>query len=207
MSAGSHPRLPGRLAEGAELADALAEPWRVVQTREVYRSGYLDADLDTIRGPNGEEADRIVIRPRGAVAILPVDEDGRVLLLRQYRHAIGGRVLEIPAGTLDVEGEDPLDAARRELAEEADLNAGSWTKLGEAISSPGYTTERMIIYRASDLEPVPEGERYERQGEEASLEQWWISLDEALAAIEDGRLCDATAQIALLTHARGIVGP
>lgn len=203
----AHPRLPGLLTPGSAVADALAEPWPVVRTREVYRSGYLDADLDTIRGPDGSQADRIVIRPRGAVAILAVDEEGRVLLLRQYRHPIGGRVLEVPAGTLDVEGEDPLDAARRELAEEADLTARSWTKLVESLSSPGYTSERMIIYRATDLEPVPEAERFEREAEEAGLEHWWMSLDDALAAIEDGRLCDATAQIALLTHARGIVGP
>lgn len=205
MSAPAHPRLPGRLVPADELVDQ-PEPWPLIERREVFDSPRFTAQVDTIEDPSGAHAERFWVRPKDAVAVLAVDEDGRVLLVRQYRHPMGGRIVEIPAGALDVEGEAPEDAARRELAEEADLTASTWTKLAEAISSPGYTSERMTIYRATGLEPVPEGSRHAREGEEAGMEQWWVPLDTALAAMAAGQFADLTTYVALLTHAQGIVG-
>lgn len=204
MTAVAHPRLPGQVLQDADLGD-VTDPWPVVERRELFRSARFEAHLDTIEGADGERAERFCVRPKDAIAILAVDEDGRVLLVRQYRHPMGGRIVEIPAGALDVEGEGPEDAARRELVEEADMTARTWTRLAEGISSPGYTSERITIYRATDLEPVPDADRHVRQAEEAGIEQWWVPLDTALASMRAGRFGDLTTYVALLTRAQGIV--
>ncbi|WP_293785620.1 NUDIX domain-containing protein, partial [uncultured Aeromicrobium sp.] len=110
MTVRSHPRLPGQLAD--HLADAPAG-WPVARSATAFSNGYLDVTLDTIVGPDGQEHERVVVRPRGAVAVLAIDEDDRVLLVEQYRHPVGQRLVEIPAGTLDVDGEHPAEAAAR----------------------------------------------------------------------------------------------
>lgn len=138
----------------------------------------------------------------GAVAIIAIDAQDRVLLLKQYRHPVRGYLWEPPAGLLDVEGEDPLEAARRELAEEADLVADTWEHLVSFRSTPGGSSEEIIVYLASDLRDVPEADRHERTEEEADLEPVWVPLDDAVAGVMEGRLHSPTAVVGILAAAR-----
>jgi ADP-ribose pyrophosphatase len=196
----AHPSLPGRLV--AEVADE-PESWPVASSERVYSSGYLDVDVDVIVGPDGGHHSRAVVRPNGAVGVLALDEDDRVLMVVQYRHPVGERLVELPAGTLDVAGEAPLDAAARELAEEADVRAATWSPLISLLSSGGYTSEACQIFRAEGLSPVPEAERTQRRAEEAEMEQWWVPFDAVVDAVLDGRVRDAMMCASVLAeHAR-----
>lgn len=131
----------------------------------------------------------------GAVAILALDGEDRAMLIRQYRHPIGRRDWEIPAGLLDIEGEDPLVAAQRELAEEVDLEASDWSLLSDIFTSPGGSSEAIRIYLARGLSPTA---TFSRTEEEAELETRWVSLDDAVDAILDRRLGNSILGIAVL---------
>jgi ADP-ribose pyrophosphatase len=155
---------------------------------------------DVIVDPTGEHHQRVVVQPRGAVAILALDEESRVLLVEQYRHPVGARLLELPAGTLDVAGESPLAAAQRELSEEGDVSAATWEEVFELTTTPGYSSELWRLYRATDLSPVPHEERAERLAEEAELEQWWMPLDDAVKAIFEGRISNAQAIAGIMSE-------
>ncbi|MHA6694810.1 NUDIX domain-containing protein [Homoserinimonas sp. A520] len=154
----------------------------------------------------GELVREFVDHP-GAVAVLAVDDQDRVLLIRQYRHPIGMRDLELPAGLLDIHGESLLVAAQRELAEEVDLEASEWALLTEFYTSPGGSSEAITVYLARGLSATP---TFARHSEEADIELHWVSLDEAVEAVLDRRIGNAITCIALLTaHAmrgRGWVG-
>lgn len=193
-----HPRLPGRIAP-ANHGDSPAT-WPVASTIPRYESSFLNVRTDVIVDPAGEQHERVVVQPRGAVAVLALDEDSRVLLVEQYRHPVGARLLELPAGTLDVEGESALAAAERELIEEGDVAAATWEEILGLTATPGYSTERWRLYRATDLSPVPHHERTERHAEEADLEQWWMPLDGAVQAIFDGRISNALAIAAIMSE-------
>lgn len=203
----AHPSLPGVLAGGDELRDR-DDAWPVVATEQAYASGYLSVSLDTVRTPTGDDVSRVVVRPHGAVGVLALDDAGRVLLVEQYRHPVRGRLLELPAGTLDVEGEDAVDAARRELHEEADLVADHWERLVAPYATPGYSSERWEVFVATGLRPVPEAERFAREAEEAEIRQLWAPLDDVVAAVLDGRIGDSmTVAGVLAAHARGLGRP
>ena len=193
-----HPRLPGRIAP-ADHADS-AQAWVVASTTERYSSPFLSVRTDVIVDPTGEHHQRVVVQPRGAVAVLALDEESRVLLVEQYRHPVGARLLELPAGTLDVEGEPALAAAQRELIEEGDVSAATWEEVFGLASTPGYSSERWQLYRATDLSPVPLAERAKRHAEEADLEQWWMPLDDAVTAIFEGRISNALAIAAIMSE-------
>ena len=193
-----HPRLPGRIAP-ANYADS-PQAWVVASTTQRYSSPYLSVRTDVIVDPTGEHHERVVVQPRGAVAILALDEESRVLLVEQYRHPVGARLLELPAGTLDVEGEPALAAAQRELIEEGDVSAATWEEILELWSTPGYSAERWLLYRATDLSPVPHEARTERHAEEADLEQWWMPLDDAVDAIFEGRISNALAIAGIMSE-------
>lgn len=140
----------------------------------------------------------------GAVAILAVREDRggpEIFLVRQYRHPVGAHDWEIPAGLLDVEGEDPLLAAQRELAEEGDLVAGTWSELIAFTPSPGGLDEVITVYLASDLTNVPVGERHEREHEEAGMTCGWVSLEDAVAAVLGGQVRNAPMMLSVLAYA------
>lgn len=137
----------------------------------------------------------------GAVAVLALDEDGRVLLIRQYRHPVGFRDWEIPAGLLDVPGEDPLEAAKRELAEEADLTAERWDVLSDFFTSPGGSDEAIRIYLARGLADAPEA--FARTEEEADIEVRWVPIDEVVDAVLARRLQNPSLVIAALAAAAG----
>jgi 8-oxo-dGTP pyrophosphatase MutT (NUDIX family) len=144
----------------------------------------------------------------GAVAVLALDERGRVLLIKQYRHPVRMKDWELPAGLLDVRGESPLVAAQRELAEEADLVAESWDLLSEYMTSPGGSNEVIRIYLARGVSAA--AEVFERTEEEAGIELRWVPLDEAVDAVLSRDLQNSIVAIAVLSaqafQARGWEG-
>jgi 8-oxo-dGDP phosphatase len=133
---------------------------------------------------NGIPTTREFVEHPGAVSILALDESNRILTIQQYRHPIRSRDWEVPAGLLDEPDESPLAAAKRELAEEADLVAGSWNLLAEITTSPGGSDEFLRIYLARDLSPTKTP--HPREAEEADIVKRWVSLDDVVAAVLDG---------------------
>lgn len=178
----------------APLAD---DPFRPepVSSETVYRGKVWDVRRDVFRY-NGDEITREYVDHTGAVAVLALDDDGRVLLIKQYRHPVRHRDWEIPAGLLDIAGEDPLEAAKRELAEEADLEADTWNVLADTFTSPGGSDEAIRIYLARSVRPAAEA--FAREEEEADIETAWVPLDEAVDAVLERRLHNAPLMIALL---------
>ena len=141
----------------------------------------------------------------GAVAILALDDDDRMLLIKQYRHPVRARDWEIPAGLLDVPGEDALAAAQRELAEEADLVAARWDVLAEFYTSPGGSDEAIRVYLARELTPAHE--TFKREAEEADIEVRWESLDDVLAAVLARRVQNPSLVVGTLSaHAARAAG-
>jgi 8-oxo-dGTP pyrophosphatase MutT (NUDIX family) len=177
----------GRGVTSAPLQDVFAP--RVVVAHETVYSGMVwDVVRDTVDlGPAGVVR-REYVRHTGAVAVLALDDANRVLFLRQYRHPVGMELWELPAGLLDVDGESPLEAARRELAEEADLRAERWDVLLDWFNSPGGMTEALRLYLARDVSGVPEGERHTREAEEYGMPMRWVPLDQARDDVLAGRL-------------------
>ncbi|TCP39216.1 ADP-ribose pyrophosphatase [Tamaricihabitans halophyticus] len=145
--------------------------------------------------PGGNTARREVVEHHAAVAIVAMDDDDNVAMIRQYRHPMGDRLWELPAGLVDVAGEDPLAAARRELVEEAGLAARRWDVLVDVASSPGFTDEVVRVYLARDLTEVgrPEGTE-----EEADLQVRRMPLAETVRMALAGELINATAVSAVL---------
>jgi 8-oxo-dGTP pyrophosphatase MutT (NUDIX family) len=191
-----HPHLPGHLADGA-LRDT-ERSWPITGTETKYESPYVSLSVDTIVGPDGGEHARAVVRPHGAIGVLALDDADRILLVEQYRHPVRRRLLEIPAGTLDVLDEKPLAAAVRELAEEADLVAEHWEPLLTMVATPGYSTEAWEVFQVSGLSAVPHAERTVREAEEADMAQWWLPFDQAVEAVLAGRITDAMTVSSIL---------
>jgi 8-oxo-dGDP phosphatase len=142
------------------------------------------------------EITREFIDHPGAVAILAMDADDRILVIQQYRHPIREREWELPAGLLDIEGEDPMEAARRELGEEADLEAAELSLLVDFHTSPGGSNERLRIYLARGLTATATA--YDRFDEEADIVTRWVALDDVVAAVLDGRLRNSILIVAVL---------
>lgn len=146
---------------------------------------------------NDETLGRDFVAHTGAVAVLVIDEDDRILAIRQYRHAVRLREWEIPAGLLDIEGEDPLEAAKRELAEEVDLVADDWSVLSDYSTTPGGSNEIVRIYVARGLHTIEQA--FDRRGEEADIELRWVSLDDAYEAALNRRITNSVILIAVLS--------
>jgi ADP-ribose pyrophosphatase len=150
---------------------------------------------------NGHEITRDYVDHPGAVAVLVLDDDDRALLIQQYRHPIRSRDWEIPAGLLDIENEDPLVAAQRELAEEVDLVASDWSELVTFYSSPGGSNELIRVFLARGISATPQA--FDRHEEEADILIRWAPLEEIRAGVLDGRLRNSILAIAVLAaHAR-----
>ncbi|BCW70484.1 NUDIX hydrolase [Arthrobacter sp. NicSoilB8] len=177
-------------------------PRRLLSSRKVYEGRIWDVVSDSFQlNDDGDTLVRDYIDHPGAVAVLPMNDAGDVLLLRQYRHPVGMDLWEIPAGLLDVEGEDFVVGAARELAEEADLVADRWNVLADFFNSPGSSSEAIRIYLARGLSDVPGHERHVRTDEEAEIELHWTPLDEAVHAVLDGRLHNPSAVVGILAAA------
>jgi 8-oxo-dGDP phosphatase len=171
-----------------------APGFRLVRERDAWTGRRLRVVVATIEGPGGVTLEREVVRHPGAVAVVPLHDDGTVTLVRQYRAALDAEVWEVPAGLRDVDGEPTDETARRELAEEAGLRAGSLEHLVTFHNSPGFADESVVIYLGTSLVAVPD-DRHGIEEEHMTIER--ITLDEALAMIEDGRITDAKTVIGL----------
>ncbi len=167
-------------------------PFELLKSEAVYPGRAFTIRRDTMRLPDGRETSFDIVEHIGSVIIIPLDEQGNLLFVRQYRPAAGKELLELPAGTLD-EGEAPEACARREVREEAGMAAGQLEALGGFYLAPGYSTEYMHVYLATELRPDP----LEADADEfLSVEP--ISLAAALKMAGSGEILDAKSLAALL---------
>lgn len=163
------------------------EEWRVVATTTPFEGNKTSVRTDDVVMPDGTVARRDYQVHPGSVAVLALDGAGRVLVLRQYRHPVRHKLWEIPAGLLDVPGENPLHAAQRELYEEAHVKAEDWRVLTDVYTTPGGCDEAVRIFLARDLSEA-EGERFEVSEEEADMELARVPLDELVRGALAGEL-------------------
>ncbi|MDX2375679.1 NUDIX hydrolase [Microbacterium sp. LRZ72] len=186
----------------APLAD---EPLELTVTRSdvAFDGRVWDVRRDTF-GYNGEATTREYVAHTGAAAVVALDDDGRVLVMQQYRHPIRMRDWEIPAGLLDVEGEAPLETARRELAEEADLVATRWEPLVSIRTSPGGSDETVHVFLARELSAAPDV--HAREAEEADIRLEWIPLETAVEAVADGRFTNAILAVGVFAAVHRLGG-
>jgi len=184
---------PEQLSIPAPLADD-ATPRPVKESNVVFEGRVWNVRRDVF-DYNGAEMVRDYVDHPGAVAILALDDDGRALLIKQYRHPIAMREWELPAGLLDIEHEDPLTAAQRELAEEVDLQAAEWSELVSFHTTPGGSNETLRIYLARGLSAT---DTFARSEEEADIELRWAPLDEIVTAILAGGVRNSILMIAVL---------
>jgi len=162
----------------------------------VYTGRVISVRRDIVAMPGGTSSQRDVVVHPGAVAVLAF-QDGQVLLVTQYRHPVGDRLDEIPAGLLDIDGEPPVIGAQRELAEEADVVASEWNLLSDFYSTPGGSNEAIRVYLARGLSAS--GETFERTDEESEIEKRWVPLDEVVAAVLARTIGNSILSIAVLT--------
>jgi 8-oxo-dGDP phosphatase len=180
------------------LADEPAH-WPVTASAERYRGKIINVRSDTVQVPEGTTTEREVVEHPGAVGVVALDEAGRVLMIRQYRHAVGRLLWELPAGLRDVAGEPTAQTARRELLEETGYRARDWHVLADYFSSPGISTERLRIFLARGLEEVPSADRdFVPENEEAHLLLDWVPLDDAVALVLAGEVHNGVAAVGLL---------
>lgn len=176
----------------------------VVSSDTVFEGRVWDVVADVVDLGGPEPVRREYVAHTGAVVVLAVREDRgevEVLVLRQYRHPVGAEDWELPAGLLDVEGEEPVAAARRELAEEADLHAATWEELLSFTTSPGSLGEVITVFVATELSEVPADERHERQHEEAGMPTAWVCLSDAVAAVLGGQVRNGPLMVSVLALA------
>ncbi|HEX6756108.1 MAG TPA: NUDIX hydrolase [Mycobacteriales bacterium] len=176
--------------------------FEVVSSRTVYTGKIMSLRVDEVRMPGGRVVVREVIEHGGAVGIVALDDDGNVVMIRQYRHPAGTWLLELPAGLLDVPGEKAVDTARRELAEEAHLRATTWHTLLDIRSSPGLSQEAARVFLARGLSYVPEADRHVGVDEETDLGVHRRPLDDAADAVLAGEIENSLACAGILAAAR-----
>jgi len=181
----------GDARDGDPVRDRVA-PRPVTERDVVFRGRVWDVVTEHVRLDANVVVARDVIRHPGAVAVVPFREPGEVLLVCQYRHPVGREMWEPPAGLLDIAGEDPLAAARRELTEEADVVADTWHVLADFFTSPGGSSEAIRIYLARGISEVPHADRFVREAEEKDMIRRWVPLDDVLAGIAAGELQSPT---------------
>jgi ADP-ribose pyrophosphatase len=173
--------------------------WPVVASAGQYRGKIINVRTDTVRVPEGTTMEREVVEHPGAVAILALDAQDRVLMIQQYRHPVGELLWELPAGLRDVAGEPTAQTARRELLEETGYQARDWHVLADYFSSPGITTERLRVFLARGLTEVPVADRtFVPENEEAHLVLDWVPLDQAVSLVLTGELHNGVAVVGLL---------
>lgn len=177
---------------------------RLISSEVLKQGRILEFRIDTVEAADGHRSTRDIAGHPGGVCVVAIDPEDRVLMVRQWRHAIGGPLLEIPAGTLDRHDdgsiEDHAGAAARELEEETGTIAGTWRYLGAFYTAPGFTSELMHLYLATDLRPADEGGL--GPDEDERLELRAVPFADAVAMAERGELGDAKSIVGLLLVAR-----
>jgi 8-oxo-dGTP pyrophosphatase MutT (NUDIX family) len=173
--------------------------YRVVGSKTVFAGRVISVSTDEVAMPDGGTSERDVVVHPGSVGVVALDDGGRVLMVNQYRHPVRQRLDEVPAGLLDADGERALDAAKRELAEEAGFAASTWHVLVDALTTPGMSDEAIRIYLARDLREV---ERDVQEHEEADMTTSWVPLEEAVRRVLAGELENAMACLGLLAADR-----
>lgn len=178
----------------------MSEPdFAVVGTEELYRGKVITVRRDQVRMSDGHVAVREVVGHFDAAAVLALDDEDRVLMVRQFRHPVRRTLLELPAGLLDVDGESALTGAQRELAEEGFVTADHWSVLLDLYTSPGVHDEALRIYLARGLHEIAAAERYVPHGdEEVSMTIEWVPLDRAVEWALSGEIANATAAAGVL---------
>jgi len=166
-------------------------PFELLKSEVLMKGRAFAIRRDTLKTPDGKETKLEIIEHGGSVVIIPIDENGNVYLVRQYRHATGKELLELPAGTLD-EDEDPLVCAAREIREETGMAAGMLTKLGEFYLAPGYSDEFMVVFLAKELSHSPLD-----ADEDEFLSVEAVPITEAIKMAERGEIPDAKSLAAL----------
>jgi 8-oxo-dGDP phosphatase len=179
----------------------VSHEYRVLGRVERLRSPVFTVVTDTVVMPGGAAAERDYLLHPGAVGVVALDAEDRVVLIHQYRHPTGQRLWELPAGLIDVQGEALADAAARELAEEVDLVAARWDLLVDLHSTPGCSNEMIRLYLARELTPVAEHLRHERRDEEAELDTRFVNLDDAVSMALGGEITNAACVSGVLAAA------
>ena len=167
----------------------------MLESKEIFAGRVIRVTYDTVRLENGNTSTREVVHHHGGACILPVDEAGNVYLVRQFRYAIGEEIWELPAGKLEA-GEDPFEAARRELGEECGLTADHFEDLGVVYPTVGYDSERIYIWAATGLHPAAQ-----HLDEDEFLDVVKMPLEKALALVLDGTIRDSKTQVGLMQYA------
>lgn len=174
------------------------DPLPTLESLPRFAGRVWSVETQTVSFPNGETVQRDIVVHPGAVGVAAIDGSGAILLIRQYRHPVGGYLFELPAGLRDVPGEEPLITAERELAEEAGLTASRWDVLVDFFNSPGGSSEAFRCYLARDLRPIPGGRIHSGEAEEAELPQAWVALEQAVDLVLNGSLHNPTTVVGVL---------
>lgn len=176
--------------------------YEVLARHERFHGPMFSVFTDEVTMPGGRVAARDYLRHVGAVGVVALDERDRVVLVRQYRHPVGRPLWELPAGLIDVDGEELPAAALRELTEETDLVAGRLDLLVDLHTSPGCSNEVIRIFLARDLSAVADDDRHVRHDEEAEMQLAWFDLDDAVGMVLSGKITNAACVAGLLAAAR-----
>jgi ADP-ribose pyrophosphatase len=171
----------------------------VLDSETVYAGRIISVRKDVVSMPGQTSSQRDVVEHPGAVGVVALDSQGRVLLVNQYRHPVRRRLDELPAGLLDVEGEPALETAKRELAEEAGYAADTWHVLVDTLTSSGMTDEAIRVFLARDLREV---DRDVQEHEELDMTSAWLPLEEAVSRVLAGELENGMAAVGLLAADR-----
>jgi 8-oxo-dGTP pyrophosphatase MutT (NUDIX family) len=176
--------------------------YAVLASEEVFTGHIISLRRDTVAMPGGGDSVREVVHHPGAVGIVALDDEGRVVMLRQYRHPVGEHLWELPAGLRDVDGEPPLATARRELAEEVQLAADRWSLLTTQYPSPGFCDEQVVVYLAEGLSEVARPDGFTVEHEELDMTVERVPLADAVQQVFDGSIRNSLAIIGVLAAAQ-----
>lgn len=183
------------MTPGKKLKSVAEHDFATVDSETIYVGNIFALRADEVRMPGGDSARREVVEHYGAVAVLALDDDGNIVMVYQYRHPVGRRLWELPAGLLDTGGEPAHITAARELEEEAGLSAQNWCVLVDLVTTPGFSDEGVRVYLATGLTDVG---RPEAHHEEADLVVRWFPLDEAVRMALSGEIVNTIAVSGIL---------